>query len=132
MAEKASKIVRWLKTLGRNAIIAIDDGGLTLVDIDSLAYYEIGGIPKERSVAKSACTCSKSLKKLGMHSSGCPCCGAIVRINSTPPLKERKKVRRAGTGLPLQTEKDRRTKTRRRVERCEEWEKEVRGRRPTR
>lgn len=46
-----TEIIRWLNTLDDDAAIAIDDGGLTLVELHPLAlvetgsYCEVGGIP---------------------------------------------------------------------------------------
>lgn len=45
MAISAKEVIRWLRTLDQDAEIAIDDGGLTLVEIDGEAYLEVGGFP---------------------------------------------------------------------------------------
>jgi hypothetical protein len=37
----------WLNTLDDDDCIGIDDGGLSLVVLDSNAYYEIGGMPEK-------------------------------------------------------------------------------------
>ena len=44
----------WLKTIRLTSSIAIDDGGLTLVEIDqdgqqTTAYLEIGGVPRNET-----------------------------------------------------------------------------------
>ena len=51
MIEK-SELQAWLDTLSEDADVAIDDGGLTIVEIGddgepTEAYLEIGGIPLE-------------------------------------------------------------------------------------
>lgn len=45
-------VQRWLDTLQKGSSVAIDDGGLTLVEIDKSgkkteAYLEVGGEPDE-------------------------------------------------------------------------------------
>lgn len=47
---KASELQRWLATLSDDSFIAIDDGGLILVEVDdnggtTEAFLEIGGLP---------------------------------------------------------------------------------------
>lgn len=46
----AKELIRWASTLSPGAVVAIDDGGLTLVEVDvdnneTGAYLEVGGIP---------------------------------------------------------------------------------------
>jgi hypothetical protein len=53
MAINKLELVQWLKTLHDTDLIAVDDGGLTLVALDSGgmdsgAYLEIGGMPDEQ------------------------------------------------------------------------------------
>jgi len=52
MAQSVEDLKVWLRTLSPEAAVAVDDGGLTLVELDSSgqptgAYYELGGIPEE-------------------------------------------------------------------------------------
>jgi hypothetical protein len=47
---EARELIEWLQTLDPESDVAIDDGGLTLVQLDvnnetTGAYFEIGGIP---------------------------------------------------------------------------------------
>jgi hypothetical protein len=46
-----SELKRWVDTLIKNGCVAVDDGGLTLVEIipdgETGAYLEIGGIPED-------------------------------------------------------------------------------------
>lgn len=49
---KAAELKRWLESLSEDADVAIDDGGLAIVELDERgndtgAYLEIGGIPDE-------------------------------------------------------------------------------------
>jgi hypothetical protein len=46
---KASELKRWLDTLGPDAFVAVDEGGLELVEVGSRAgaYLEVGGVPEE-------------------------------------------------------------------------------------
>jgi hypothetical protein len=46
MAMPKKELERWLSTLEDETWIAIDDGGLAIVDLDSDAYIEIGGVPE--------------------------------------------------------------------------------------
>jgi hypothetical protein len=39
----------WINTLEPEEMIGIDEGGLSLVVLDSRAYHEIGGMPKENN-----------------------------------------------------------------------------------
>lgn len=46
----AKELIRWASTLSPGAVVAINDGGLTLVELDADnnetgAYLEVGGIP---------------------------------------------------------------------------------------
>lgn len=50
MAESVSEFKRWVATLSDECSVAIDDGGLTLVELDDSGvptgvYYEVGGLP---------------------------------------------------------------------------------------
>lgn len=49
MAEDIKEVKRWLETLDPENEIAVDDGGLCLVELngeeETGAYYEIGGVP---------------------------------------------------------------------------------------
>lgn len=36
----------------------------------------------EQAVPRSACSCGPTLRALGVHSSACPCCGALVYDDS--------------------------------------------------
>lgn len=52
MAVRVFYIRRWLKTLHKTDLVAIDEGGLTLIAMDSGgaetgAYFEIGGTPED-------------------------------------------------------------------------------------
>ena len=60
MAENVKEIQRWLSTLHPTDRVAVDDGGLTLVALDSGgletgAYYEIGGVPEEEHPVGCIC-----------------------------------------------------------------------------
>jgi hypothetical protein len=44
-----AKLSDWINTLEPEEMIGIDEGGLSLVVLDSRAYYEIGGMPKENN-----------------------------------------------------------------------------------
>ena len=51
---KATELKRWLATISDDSFIAIDDGGLALVELDEKgmeadAYLEVGGIPQAGS-----------------------------------------------------------------------------------
>jgi hypothetical protein len=53
-----NELIRWLKTLRPDHQVAIDDGGLTLVEIapdgrPTDAYWEIGGLPGEDEEASA-------------------------------------------------------------------------------
>lgn len=50
MAMESDEILRWLHTLHRNSVVAIDDGGLQLVEVGGEAWLEVGGIPDEDDV----------------------------------------------------------------------------------
>jgi hypothetical protein len=50
MACAVKDLIEWLKTLPEDAGVAVDDGGLTLVELDDDGeetgnYHEVGGIP---------------------------------------------------------------------------------------
>jgi hypothetical protein len=47
MAINVGTLLAWLGTLDEEDEVAIDDGGLTLVQIDGDAYFEVGGIPED-------------------------------------------------------------------------------------
>ena len=47
MAMDVNELIRWLRTLPDNADVAIDEGGLTLVEVGGDAYMEVGGIPRD-------------------------------------------------------------------------------------
>lgn len=54
-----TELRRWLEALPDDAGVAIDDGGLCLVEIDASgrqtdAYMEIGGIPDEETADEAA------------------------------------------------------------------------------
>jgi hypothetical protein len=45
MAMKAKEIKDWLATVDDEKMVAVDDGGLTLVVKGERSYCEVGGIP---------------------------------------------------------------------------------------
>ena len=45
MAVSKQELTAWLDTLPNGAAVAIDDGGLMLVEVGSDSYLEVGGIP---------------------------------------------------------------------------------------
>ena len=46
MAVRKEDLIEWLQEdIPEGAMLAIDDGGLTLCVIGENAYYEIGGLP---------------------------------------------------------------------------------------
>jgi hypothetical protein len=50
----ATEVLRWLNTLPNNSDVAIDEGGICLVEIDwegnqTEAYLEIGGTPDDET-----------------------------------------------------------------------------------
>jgi len=51
MAMSVRELKRWINTLDEDNAVAVDDGGLTLVELDENgetgAYHEVGGIPLE-------------------------------------------------------------------------------------
>ena len=48
MAMHKAEIIEWLNTLDDEALVGIDDGGLSLVVVgDPVPYCEIGGIPED-------------------------------------------------------------------------------------
>ena len=47
MAMNASELIEWLQSLSPDAAVAIDDGGLTLVEVDGDAWCEVGGVPED-------------------------------------------------------------------------------------
>ena len=55
----AKDVKEWLQTIPDDHVIAIDDGGMLLVDIDEKdddVYLEIGGIPEEEQ-PETHCPC---------------------------------------------------------------------------
>ena len=49
MATTKQELLEWVESLNEESTVAIDDGGLTLVEIDDRgletgAYFEIGGV----------------------------------------------------------------------------------------
>lgn len=46
MAMTAKKVKEWLATIDDEKMVAIDEGGLTLVVKGERSYLEIGGIPE--------------------------------------------------------------------------------------
>jgi hypothetical protein len=53
------ELLRWLKTIPSTSAVAVDDGGLNLVEIDKNgkqtdAYWEVGGIPTDEDRAEDA------------------------------------------------------------------------------
>lgn len=62
----------WLDTLGPESTVAIDDGGLTLVELDkgtepTGAYLEVGGVPRPQ--------CPKCGEELFQDELKCSDCG---------------------------------------------------------
>jgi hypothetical protein len=47
MAIGIDELLRWAESLPDSAEVAIDEGGLVLVEVDGEAYLEIGGTPQE-------------------------------------------------------------------------------------
>lgn len=48
MAMSVGEVREWLETVSKDAEVAVDDGGLTLVVVGNPQIYcEIGGIPEE-------------------------------------------------------------------------------------
>ena len=47
MAIDVNELIRWLRTLPDDADVAIDEGGLTLVEVEGDAYMEVGGLPND-------------------------------------------------------------------------------------
>ena len=47
MAMPAHEVASWIKTLKKDDMIGIDEGGLVLCVAGSVAYLEIGGMPRE-------------------------------------------------------------------------------------
>lgn len=48
MAMTVKEIREWLNSLAADELVAVDDGGLTLVVVgDERVYCEVGGIPEE-------------------------------------------------------------------------------------
>jgi hypothetical protein len=47
MAIGIDELIRWAESLPDSAEVAIDEGGLVLVEVDGEAYLEIGGTPQE-------------------------------------------------------------------------------------
>lgn len=52
MALSVTDLKAWIETLGPENAVAVDDGGLTLVEIapngeETGAYLELGGIPED-------------------------------------------------------------------------------------
>jgi hypothetical protein len=52
-----AKLSDWINTLEPEEMIGIDEGGQSLVVLDSRAYYEIGGMPKENNERSKPCEC---------------------------------------------------------------------------
>ena len=66
---KARGVREWLATLGDDAEVAIDDGGLMLVLVDNPdVYLEVGGVPRKlspqgifaRQLFETACTMNRA------------------------------------------------------------------------
>jgi hypothetical protein len=49
MAMHVSEVKRWLETLGPDADVAIDEGGLQLLEVGGGAYVEVGGEPNSET-----------------------------------------------------------------------------------
>ncbi|MFC5862068.1 hypothetical protein ACFPT7_07170 [Acidicapsa dinghuensis] len=47
MAIGAAELRRWIESLPEASEVAIDEGGLTLIEIGGDAYLEVGGVPLE-------------------------------------------------------------------------------------
>lgn len=45
MAMQSGELMEWLDTIGKRAIVGIDDDGLTLRALGSMEYIEVGGLP---------------------------------------------------------------------------------------
>jgi hypothetical protein len=67
---RAKEVQGWLATLGDNADVAVDDGGLMLVFVDNPdVYLEVGGVPRKlspqdifaRQLFESACSMNLAL-----------------------------------------------------------------------
>jgi hypothetical protein len=54
MAMTKKEILEWLNTMSDDTFIGIDDGGLTLAEVDGPAYLEIGGVPEEWDLEQMA------------------------------------------------------------------------------
>lgn len=46
MSCRVQELQEWLSTLPPTAAVAIDEGGLTLVEVGGDGYFEIGGEPE--------------------------------------------------------------------------------------
>lgn len=60
MGMVAKDVKEWLNTVPDDHLIAIDDGGMLLVDVDEKeddVYLEIGGIPDEEEEPEMHCPC---------------------------------------------------------------------------
>jgi len=55
MAMLASEVRDWLFTLGRDATVAIDEGGLCLVEVgnEDESYCEVGGVPLPMTLCRT-------------------------------------------------------------------------------
>jgi len=73
MATTAKKLMRWLATQQDDAIIAVDDGGLALVVVDSDDYYEVGCLPGEDDVGLCD-ECKVEHHDVCGMKHGCRCC----------------------------------------------------------
>jgi hypothetical protein len=40
------ELLEWVESLSEDAEIAIDEGGLTLIEVEGEAYLEVGGSPE--------------------------------------------------------------------------------------
>ena len=90
MLMNVREIKRWLNTLGANAEVAIDEGGLALIEVDGDACLEVGGNgPEDHECQNCGTQFSedelKPIEDLGqrvapnepMPSGQCPECGAL-------------------------------------------------------
>jgi hypothetical protein len=74
MAVPASELQRWAFTLPGDALVGVDEGGLTLVVEDSDAYLEVGGMSEGEDTQPDPddCTCDDRSWHGEEHDSACP------------------------------------------------------------
>ena len=72
MASTAGELFDWLNQFKEDELVAIDEGGLTIVKVaDPDNYFELGGIADIEEDEPEVCTCDRPMLSRGLHYVGC-------------------------------------------------------------